>query len=51
MHMLDNVREKPESEVQAEQAQAEETNTKLNQVKPSFTFLLITILILGLIVH
>jgi hypothetical protein len=46
LHSLDPTREEPELEVQAEQAQAEETNTDPNQGKPRcitpqfFTFIL-----------
>jgi hypothetical protein len=34
MHLLDHVHEEPELEIQAEQAQAKETNTELDQGKP-----------------
>jgi hypothetical protein len=34
IHLLDHVHEEPESEVQVEEVQAEETNTDLDQGKP-----------------
>jgi hypothetical protein len=34
MHSLDHVRKEPESEVQTEQLQVEETNTEFDQGKP-----------------
>jgi hypothetical protein len=34
MHSLDHVHEEPESEVQTEQFQVEETNTEFDQGKP-----------------
>jgi hypothetical protein len=56
-HSLDHVCEELESEVQVEQAQAEETNTKISQGKPRcirpiiLDFSLITIYMLRLLMH
>jgi hypothetical protein len=57
MHSLDHVHEEPDSEVQAEQFQVEETNTELNQgmiwcIPPIILdFSLIAIFMLRLIMH
>jgi hypothetical protein len=57
LHSLDHIREEPELEVQAEQAQAKETGPDPDQGKPqcitsqSLIFIWIAIFMLRLIVH
>jgi hypothetical protein len=57
MYSLDPAHEEPELEIQAEQAQAKETNLEPEQGKPwcitqpSLTFIWITIFMIRLIVH